>query len=134
VIETLLAHAKAKAARTAQSMALAVVAGVAGLVALAFFLAALFAWLAPQFGAVAACLMFAGGFVVIALAAAVTVVVLRRRPPPPLDVAAAMPWNDPTVMMGLDLAKSLGEKRGGAISLLGAFAVGILLSRTLGRK
>jgi hypothetical protein len=133
VIEAVVAHVKAKAARTVQSAAWSTVAAVAGVVALVFFLAALFSWLELNFGTIEACLMFGGGFVVIALAAIIIVMMLRRRPTP-LNVAAAMPWNDAAVRMGLQAARTLGGRRTGTAGLVGAFVVGIILSRTIGRK
>jgi hypothetical protein len=134
VIEAVVAHVKAKAARTAQSAAWSVVAAAAGVVALVFFLGALFSWLELNFGTIEACLMFGGGFVIIALAAIIMVMLLRRRPAPPLDIAAALPWNDAVVRMGLQAARTLGGRRTGTAGLLGAFVVGIILSRTIGRK
>lgn len=138
MIDTLLAQIKAnlgaKAARTAQSLALAAVAMVAALVALIFFLAALFSWLELRFGTIETRLMFSGGFVVVALAAAMTVTVLRRRPTPPLNVAAAMPWDDPAMRMGLQAARTLGGRRAGTIGLVGAFVIGVILSRAAARR
>jgi predicted ferric reductase len=134
VIETLVANVKARAVRTAQSAACAAVVAIAGLVALMFFLAALFVWVEARFGTLEACLMFGGGFAVVAVLAMIALVVLRRHRPPPLNVAAAMPWNDPTMVMGLQAVKSLGGRRAGAIGLVGAFVVGLILSRTIGTK
>jgi hypothetical protein len=134
VFDVLLTHVKAKALRTAQSTAFAVVAGICGVTALVFFLGALFVWLELRFSTIEACLMFGGGFVVLAGIAVIGLMITRRRPNPSLNVAAALPWNDPALMMGIQAAKSLGGRRAGAVGLIGAFVIGIILSRTLPKK
>jgi hypothetical protein len=134
VIETFVAYAKVRAARTAQSAACAAVVVIAGLGAVAFFVAALFVWVEARFGTLASRLMFGGGFALLAVMAAIGLMVLRRRRLAPLNVAAAMPWNDPTMQMGLHAAKILGGRRAGAVGLIGAFLVGLILSRTVGTK
>lgn len=134
MIETLVAYVKARAERTAQSAVCAAVVAIAGIGALTSFLAALFVWVEARFGTLEACLMFGGGFAVLAAMAMIALMVLRRRSPPPLNMAAAMPWNDPTMLMGLQAAKSLGGRRAGAVGLIGAFLVGIVLSRSVRKK
>lgn len=134
MIETLVAQVKARTLRTALSAACAAVIALAGIVALVFFLTALFVWVEARFGRLEACLMFGGGFAVIAAMAMIALVLLRRHRPAPLNVAAAMPWNDPAVQMGLRAAKTLGGRRAGAAGLIGAFVVGLILSRTVGTK
>jgi hypothetical protein len=134
VFETLMTNVKVRAAQTAQSAACAGAAIAAVVCALAFFLAALFVWVEARFGTLEACLMFGGGFLVLAIGAFVALTLLRRRRPPPLNVAAAMPWNDPTLLLGLKTAKSLGGGRAATVGLIGAFVVGLVLSRSVGRK
>jgi hypothetical protein len=134
VIETLVANVKARATHTAQSAACVAVAAMAGVAALTFFLAALFVWAEAKFGTLEACLMFGGGFAVVTAMAMFALMVLRRRRPAPLNVAAAMPWNDPTMLMGLQAAKTLGGRRAGVVGLIGAFVVGLILSRTVGTQ
>ncbi len=137
MFEALIARARSKLDIALKSAACAVVAGVALVLALAFFAVAGFVAAQHRFGAIPTALGFGGAFLLIAVVALLTIVVLRRssrraRIAREARRAAAAPpwWLDPRIVAaGLELGKSLGGRRTMALGLAGAFVVGILLSR-----
>lgn len=133
MFQSLISHFKAKLALAAKSAACGMVAAVAALAALGFFAAAAFVWLCDRYGAIDTCLMFGTALVLIAAIAAVTLLVLRRRAPPPLPLKSA--FNDPKLLaVGLEIARTFGGRRAAAVGLIGAFVVGVLLSRGVPKK
>jgi hypothetical protein len=112
-----------------------VVAGACALVALGFFCAALFMWLSDRYGAIVSALLLGAAFAIIALIAVIVVLVLRRNSPPPPPPRKAPLWADPALLAtALDLTRVLGRKRLTVAVLVGAFAVGILLQKTSGKR
>ena len=77
------ARAKTAARRAAVPAAFALVCGLFVLFAVAGLFAALFFWLEPEHGPVAAALICAAIALVLALLASLPLVFRRRRPPPP---------------------------------------------------
>jgi hypothetical protein len=77
------AQAKAAARRAAVPAAFALVGGLFVLFAVAGLFAALFFWLEPEHGPVAAALVCAAIALVIAILASLPLMFKRRRPPPP---------------------------------------------------
>ena len=137
MFQALISHAKAKVALAAKSAACGMIAALTALIALGFFSAAGFVWLADRFGAIDACLIVGGIFVLIALAAITVLLIIRRRPPPrPAAKAAfAQAFADPQALaIGVEIMRMLGGRRAASIGLIGAFAVGLLLSRTVPKK
>jgi putative superfamily III holin-X len=137
LIAQVKAQAKAKAALAAKSAACGLVAMVTGLVALAFFIAAGVVWLADRLGTIEACLIVGGAFVVIAIAAILALVIIRRRAPPPPNLKAALAHDfvDPQALaLGAEIMRLMGGRRAASIGLIGAFAIGLLLSRTVPKK
>jgi hypothetical protein len=117
----------------------ALIALAAGVIALAFFCAALFLWVQARYGAIEAALVLGGLFVVLALIAFIAIVVVqRRKPPPPPPAAAARPplWTDPAMLMAaLDVSRALGRRRGVAVGvLIAAFVIGAMLPRASRRN
>lgn len=135
MLQGFITHFKAKAALGAQSAACVMVAALAGMIALGFFLGALFVWLSLRFGTIEACLMMGGGFVGVAAGAAIVLAVVRRRPVPPApNVGAAVSGlmaDQAMLDIGLKATRLLRGRGAGSIGLVGAFVVGILLSRTM---
>jgi hypothetical protein len=114
-----------------------VVAIGAASVAVGLLCAALFIWIDERFGAIWACLTLAGGFLLIVCTAAAAIVSIRRRQARILAVrkqSAATLLRDPTVLgIALQVGRTLGFKRALPLALVGAFLVGIVLSRSAPR-
>jgi ascorbate-specific PTS system EIIC-type component UlaA len=132
VFEAPIANLKRKLDLALKSTIGGVVAFAAALVALGFFCAAAFMWLAERYGGVTAALVLGGIFTFIALMAVITILILQRRaPPPPPPRKAAPLWADPALLAtALDLTRVFGRKRLSVAVLVGAFAVGMLLQKT----
>jgi hypothetical protein len=112
------------------------IAGIAGAVALAFGLAALFSWLSTLYGTIPACLIVAGGFVVVALIPLLVLVSIQRREEARIAAAAAKArttqWINPaTLSLGLQAARMLGKNRGLAAGAVGAVLLGWLVSQMI---
>jgi hypothetical protein len=106
---------------------------VTAVVALGFLCAALFLWLAQNYGTITAALVLAGIFAFVALMALLTAVLLRRHepPPPPPPSGAAGLFNDPVMLAAaLDIVRTFGRGRTTAAVLVSAFLGGLLLSRS----
>jgi hypothetical protein len=106
----------------------------AALVMLGFFCAALFLWVAERNGPIVACLVLGGIFLLIFIIAAIALANVRRRRAQRARLAranaAAQWWRDPAVIAtGLQIGRSLGAGRALPLVLLGAFAIGLVLSR-----
>jgi hypothetical protein len=115
------------------------IAGGAALVMLGFFCAALFLWMAERNGPIVACLVLGGIFLLIIIIAAIAFANVRRRRAQRARLAranaAAQWWRDPAVIAaGLQISRTLGAGRTLPLVLLGAFTVGLLLSRSGGRS
>jgi hypothetical protein len=111
-----------------------VIAGVAALVMLGFFCAALFLWMAERHGPIVACLVLGGIFLLIMMIAAIAFANVRRRRAQRARLAradaVAQRWRDPAVIAtGLQIARTLGVGRALPLVLLAAFAMGLVLSR-----
>lgn len=132
----LLAPLRAKVKLATTSAACYAVAGIAGAVAFAFLIAALFSWLAGLFGTIVACLIVAGGFVVLAIVPIVVLAMARKREEKRVLLAAAKArqnqWASPaTLTLALQAARMLGNNRGIAVAGLGAVLAGWLISQML---
>jgi hypothetical protein len=117
------------------------IAIVALFAALLFFGAAVFVVAQAEFGTIRTLLGFAGCFLAVALLAAIGLTVARRTAERRQSriaqtAASAAPWwLDPRLLAaGLDFGKTLGGRRTIAIGLVGAFLVGLWLSRSVDRK
>jgi hypothetical protein len=118
------------------------IAVIALIGALLFFAAAAFVVARAEFGTIRTLLGFAVCFLVIALLAAIGLAVTRRSAErrqtriAQVGAASAAPWwLDPRlVAAGLDFGKTLGGRRTIAIGLVGAFLVGLWLSRNTDGK
>ncbi|HEY2134674.1 MAG TPA: hypothetical protein VGH49_02230 [Xanthobacteraceae bacterium] len=133
MFEGQIAHFKHKIDLALKTTVCGVVAMAAVFLAGAFFCAAAFVWLQQSYGTIAACLALGGFFVLLALIALIVALLLRRRkvPPPPPASAPKAWWNDPAMLAAaLDLSRTLGGRRTASIALVGAFVVGLLLSRS----
>ena len=116
-----------------KSTACAIVAGLAALVALAFFCAAAFLWIARDQGAIVASLALGGAFLLVAVLALIVMLLLGRRKPPVSKPAAWMA--DPeTLVAALDLSRSLRGRRGASFALVSAFLMGIVLSQSTPKR
>jgi hypothetical protein len=136
VFDSLLAPLRAKLRLAATSAVCYAIAGIAGLVALAFALAALFSYLAGLYGTIIAALIIAGGFVVVAIVPLIVLVVAQRREERRLMRAAAKArttqWISPaTLSLGLQAARMVGKNKGIVVAAIGALLVGWLMSQTL---
>ena len=111
-----------------------VVALAAALVAVGFFCAAAFIWLAGRYGDLTAALVLGGVFTFVALIAVIVVLIVRHsRPPPPPRKAAW--WADPALLAkALDVTRVLGRKRVAMAVLVSAFVFGVMLGPSRNRE
>lgn len=120
----------------------AVIAGLALGGALAFLGVAVFIRAQEDFGPIRTSLGFAGFFLVIAAIATIGLISVRRaaRRREALvaqSVAQSVPpwWMDPRLITtGLSLSRTLGGRRALSLGLVGAFVVGMMLSRGVDRR
>ena len=125
---------------TAMKAGWCAIAGAAALVMLGFFCAALFLLMAERNGPIVACLVLGGIFLLIIIIAAIAFANIRRRRAQRGRLACANAsarwWRDPAVIAaGLQIGRTLGAVgRALPLVLLGAFAMGLVLSRPGGRS
>ena len=134
MFENLLAPWRAKYRVAVAQAGCYAVAGVAGAVALAFALAALFSWLSGLYGTIPACLIIAGGFIVVALIPLLVLMSIQRREEARIAQAAAKArttqWLNPaTLSLGLQAARMVGRNRGLAAGAVGALLLGWVVSQ-----
>lgn len=137
MFENLLAPWRAKLNIAVAQAGCYAVAGIAGAVALAFGLAALFSWLSGLFGTILACLIIAGGFVVLAVVPLIVLMSIRSREEKRVAQAAAKAratqWISPaTLSLGLQAARMVGKNRGLAAGAVGALLLGWVVSQMMG--
>lgn len=120
-----------------KTSAWSVVAGAAALTMLGFLCAALFLYLQNWRGSIVACLILAGAFLLVVLIAITAVALVRRRQArlararAQANQAAGNWLRDPMVVTtALQVARTLGFRRAAPVLLLGAFVMGLVLSRT----
>jgi hypothetical protein len=139
VFENLLAQWRAKLNMAVAQATCYAIAGIAGAVALAFGLAALFSWLSTLYGTIPACLIIAGGFVVLALIPLFVLMSIQRREEARIAAAAAKArttqWINPaTLSLGLQAARMVGKNRGLAAGAVGALLLGWVVSQFVAGK
>ena len=132
----LLAPLRAKLSLALTSVACYAAAAIAGAIAVAFGIAALFSWLADLYGTIAACLIVAGGFVVLAIIPIVILAMARKREERRIMLEAAKArstqWISPaTLSLGLQAARMLRRNRGIAAAAVGSVLVGWLISQMI---
>lgn len=133
MFQGLICYIKARIDVALKSAACGTIAAVAVTVALAFFCAAGFIALEARLGVIDACIVFGGAFLFVALTAATLLLVLRRRAA--RNRARLIHALDPQALaMGAEVVRLLGGRRAASIGLVGAFIVGVLLSRSLPKK
>jgi hypothetical protein len=114
-----------------------VVATSAAVVAVGLLCAALFIWIDGRFGPIWACIALAGAFLLVVCIATAAIVSIRRRQARVLAArkqSAATLLRDPAVLtMALQVGRTLGFKRAIPLALIGAFLVGVVLSRSAAR-
>ncbi len=133
MFQGLISYVKNRVDVALKSAACGAIAATAILVALAFFCAAAFIALDDRLGVVDACLVFGGAFLLVALSAAILVLLLRRRAA--RERARLAHALDPQVLaIGAEIIRLLGGRRAASVGLIGAFIVGVLLSRSVPRK
>ena len=119
--------------------------GIIALVALfgaaLFFGAAVFVYAQDVYGTLPTLIGFGGIFLAVAIIAVIAISVVRamaaRRQAQIAQTASPVTAAllDPQILMaGLDLGKTLGGRRTIAVGLVGAFVVGLLLSRSIDKK
>jgi hypothetical protein len=113
------------------------VAVAAALTMLGFLCAALFLYLQSSRGPIVACLVLAGAFLLVVLIAIAAIALVRQRQArlararAQANQAAAHWLRDPVVVTtALQVARTLGFRRAAPVLLLGAFMMGLVLSRT----
>lgn len=136
MFENLLAPWRAKYRMAMAGAVCYGIAALAGVVAFAFALAALFSWLAGLYGTIAACLIIAGGFVVLAIIPVIVLMQIQRREERRIMLAAAQArrnqWFSPaTLTLGMQAARMMGKNRGIAAGAVGAIALGWLVSQMI---
>jgi len=137
MLSNLLAPLRAKLNLALLSAVCYAVAGIAGAIALAFGIAALFSWLASEYGTIVACLIVAAGFVVLAIIPIIVLAMARRAEERRVLLAAAKArqtqWINPaTLSLGLQAARMLGRNRGIAMAAVGSVLAGWLISQMMG--
>jgi hypothetical protein len=135
----LLAPLRAKVNLALTSAICYAVAGVAGAIALAFGVAALFTWLDVQYGTIVACLIVATGFVVLAIIPIIVLAMARKVEERRILLEAAKArqtqWINPaTLSLGLQAARMLGRNRGIAMAAVGSVLAGWLISQMMGEE
>jgi hypothetical protein len=133
----LLAPLRAKVNLALISAVCYAAAGIAGAIALAFGIAALFTWLDDHYGTIAACLIVAGVFVVLAVIPIIVLAMARKAEERRVLLAAAKArqtqWINPaTLSLGLQAARMLGRNRGVAMAAVGSVLAGWLISQMMG--
>jgi tetrahydromethanopterin S-methyltransferase subunit D len=136
MFESLLAPWRAKFRLAISATACYAIAGVAGAIAFAFGLAALFSWLAQMFGGIIASLIIAGVFLVIAIIPILVYGAKQRaeekRVAEAVAKARATQWISPsTLSLGLQAARILSRNRGLAAAGVGALVIGWLISQMM---
>ena len=136
MLSNLLAPLRAKLNLALMSATCYAVAGIAGAIALAFGIAALFTWLDDQYGTIAACLIVAAVFVVFAVIPIIVLAMARKAEERRVLLAAAKArqtqWVNPaTLSLGLQAARMLGRNRGIAAAAVGSVLVGWLISQMM---
>jgi hypothetical protein len=110
------------------------IASSAAVVALGLLCAALFIAIDARFGPIWACVALAGAFLLVVCIATAAMVSIRRRQARILAVrrqSAPSLLRDPAVLtLALQIGRTLGFKRAIPLVLLGAFVVGVVLSRS----
>jgi hypothetical protein len=135
----LLAPLRAKVNLAIASVACYAAAGIAGAVALAFGIAALFTWLDDQYGKIAACLIVAAGFLVLAIIPFIVLALARKAEQRRVMLAAAKArqsqWINPaTLSLGLQAVRMLGRNRSIAMAAVGSVLAGWLISQMMGEE
>jgi hypothetical protein len=107
-----------------------VIAAVAVVAAAAFFVVAVFIWLAENYGPLTASLSLAFAFVVIALVAIGAYFIVRRRniarAERELAARSNAAWLDPKVLaMGFQIGQSIGWRRLASLAVVGLLAMGL---------
>jgi len=134
-----LGDVKARLDAAMKTAAFSMIAAGAGVVMLAFLCAALFIWIHGLYGPIVACLVLGGLFFLVLVAAGIALAVIRRRERERAarrarDAANAV-WRDPAILAaGLQIGQALGFKRAAPLVILGAFAIGLVLSRSFGSR
>ena len=136
MFDSLIAPWRAKVRLAISGTVCYAIAGVAGAIAFAFLLAALFTWLSQHFGSIIASLIIAGAFIVIAI---IPIVIYsskqkaeEKRVAEAAAKARATQWVSPaTVSLGLQAARMVGKNKGIAAAGVGALLVGWLISQML---
>jgi len=136
MFESMLAPWRAKFRLAISGTVCYAIAGIAGAIAFAFLLAALFSWLSQQFGSIIASLIIGGAFIVIAI---IPIVIYsakqkgeEKRVAEAAAKARATQWISPaTVSLGLQAARMVGKNRGIAAAGVGALLAGWLISQML---
>ena len=136
MFESLLAPWRAKLRLAISGTVCYAIAGVAGAIAAAFGLAALYSWLAQLFSPIIACLIIAGGFLVIAIIPVLIYGAKQRaeekRVADAVAKARATQWISPaTLSLGLQAARIVGRNRGLAAAGVSALLVGWLISQMM---
>jgi hypothetical protein len=114
-----------------------VIAASAAAVAVGLLCAALFIWIDGWYGPIWACIVLAGAFLLVVCIAAAAIASIRRRRARVLAVrqqSAPPLLRDPAVLsLALQMGRTLGFKRAIPLVLVGAFLVGVVLSRSASR-
>jgi hypothetical protein len=122
--------AQARAGLSPQVAVWGIIAAVAAVIALVFFLIAAFIWLADRYNPLTAGLVLGGVFVLVALIALIACVVIRRNnmERARLELAARSSTNflDPKLMgMGFQIGQAIGWRRLASLAAVGLLAAGL---------
>jgi putative superfamily III holin-X len=137
-VASIIRDLKQRINATIQSVVWTALAGIFALVVAGFLCAALFVWIESFLGTLIACLVLAGLFLLLAIVCVLVASGIRRAEARRAELRAqsmAALWRDPAVISaGLKLGRQLGLKRAAPVAMLGAFVIGLLLSRASRRQ
>ena len=122
--------AQARAGFSSQVAAWGVIAAVAAMIALVFFLIAAFVWLADRYDPLIAGLVLGGVFVLVALIALIACLVIRcnnmERARRELAARSSANFLDPKLMaMGFQIGQAIGWRRLASLAAVGLLAAGL---------
>jgi fatty acid desaturase len=128
VFDAPIASLKHKLKVAVKSTVGGLVACAAVVIALGFFCAAAFMWLADHYGALTAALVMGAAFTVVALIAVIVILIVQHRKPPPPPARKPAWWADPALLATvLDVSRTLGRRRLATAALVSAFVFGMML-------
>jgi chromate transport protein ChrA len=128
LISEFLGALKARVNATVQSLIWGIVAAVAAVAALAFFVAALHTWLAQHYGSIQASLALGGALLLIAVIILLVLAIMKRRAAAQMKLQRDRLMVQPASLLTTLMAQSIGPKQT-SLLMLAALVAGWLMAR-----